>query len=287
MFLFGRFLLMRRLAPAFASRVDGGATAADHGDAGDPAEAGDLAEVGVQAVAEAIRRDGIYTGLRLPAETVAAIRAFADEHPCYGSMDRRMPFLPDRHEEAERRYGRKILVGHYLDTVLECPAAAGVAGSRWLHAVAAAYLRAAPRVIATRLWWSFPNSAATAADLSFASQDSFHFDLDDWKQLKFFFYLTDVDTRAGPHLYARGSHARRPLSRQFTLFKGTSDAEVVSLYGADAIQTVTGSAGSGFVEDPFGYHTGTAVQEGRRLVLEVSFGISGVLRRRPFGEVGS
>lgn len=282
MFLFGRFLLARRLSGAFVPRPDpDAAPAAEDGGA----EA--LADASVASVVDEVRRHGIRTGLRLPEATAAEIRAFADGRPCYGGMDRRMPFSPDRHGEAERRYGRKILVGHYLDTVLDCPAVTDLARNRWLRAVAAGYLQAAPRVIATRLWWSFPSTAASPADLSLASQDAFHFDLDDWRQLKFFFYLTDVDARTGPHVYARGSHARRPLSHQFTLFVGKPDAEIVSTYGADSLEEVTGPAGTGFVEDPFGYHTGSVVQQDRRLVLELSFGISGLQRRRRFGEVPS
>jgi hypothetical protein len=280
MFLFGRFLLARRLSAAFVPRVNGFAAAPADG-----ADAEALSDASASSVADTVRRDGICTGLRLPAATVAEIRAFADNTTCYASMDRRMPFLPGEHAEAERRYGRTILVGHFLEAVLDCPAAAAVARNRWLHAVAAEYLGAAPKIIATRLWWSFPAAAANQTDLSLASQDSFHFDLDDWKQIKFFFYLTDVDERTGPHIYARGSHARRPLSHQFTLFVGKPDAAIIAAYGAEALETVTGPAGSGFVEDPFGFHTGSVVQRDRRLILEISFGISGVLRRRRFGEM--
>jgi hypothetical protein len=281
MFLFGRFLLVRRLSAAFAPRADRSAAASEDGGA----EA--LADASVASIVDEIRRHGIRTGLRLPAAAVAEIRAFAESCPCYGSMDRLMPFLPDRHAEAERLYGRKILVGHYLDAVLDCPAIADLARNRWLHAIAAEYLRAAPKVIATRLWWSFPGTSASRADLDLASQDGFHFDLDDWRQLKFFFYLTDVDDQNGPHVYARGSHARRPLSHQFTLFVGKTDAEITSTYGADSLVAVTGPAGSGFVEDPFGYHTGSVVRRDRRLVLEISFGIGDLLRRRRYGEVVS
>jgi hypothetical protein len=283
MFVLGRFTLARRLSGAFVQRADdGGANAAP-----DDAGGGALADASVASVVDALRRDGICTGLRLPDDAVAEIRAFAETRPCYGAMDRRMPFLPDEHDEAERRYGRAILVGHFLDTVMQCPAVADLVGSRWLRAIAAGYLRASPKVIATRLWWSFPSRDASPADLNLASQDGFHFDLDDWRQLKFFFYLTDVDARTGPHVYVRGSHARRPLSHQFTLFVGKSDSAVIAAYGADAVQRVTGPAGTGFVEDPFGYHTGTAIRQGRRLVLELSYGISDLLGRRRFGEVAS
>ncbi len=39
---------------------------------------------------------------------------------------------------------------------------------------------------------SFPTKSASDADLSRASF-KYHFDLDDWRMLKFFFYLSDVD----------------------------------------------------------------------------------------------
>lgn len=278
MFVFGRFVAARRLSAVFGRGARRDA-------AGAAAGADALADADAASVVDAIRRDGFSAGLRLPSEAVAEIRAFAESRPCYGCMDRRMPFLPAEHDEAERRYGRKILVGHFLDTVQDCPAVAGVVQSPWLRAVAAGYLRAAPKNIATRLWWSFPTADPSPADLSLASQDGFHFDLDDWRQVKFFFYLTDVDARTGPHVYVRGSHARRPLSHQFTLFVGRPEADIVSAYGADSIETMTGPAGTGFVEDPFGYHTGTTIREGRRLVLEISFGVSDLLRRRRFGEI--
>ena len=38
--------------------------------------------------------------------------------------------------------------------------------------------------------------------------------------------------------------------------KAMTDAEILSAYGPDAIETLTGPAGFGFGEDPFGFHTG-------------------------------
>jgi hypothetical protein len=55
--------------------------------------------------------------------------------------------------------------------------------------------------------------------------------------------------------------------------------KLAAAYGTDAFTTLTGEAGTAFVEDPFGFHTGMAVRSGRRLVLEVSFGITGATRR--------
>jgi hypothetical protein len=154
--------------------------------------------------------------------------------------------------------------------------------NRWVHAIAAEYFGAKPKIIDVRLWWSFPSKAPSRTDLSLAAQNSFHFDLSDWQQLKFFFYLLDVNEQNGPHIYVRGSHKHRP--HLFTLFLAKPDNEIAATYGTDAIQLVDGPAGTGFVEDSFGYHTGTLVKEGRRLMLELSFGITSTTRRRPFGD---
>ena len=35
-----------------------------------------------------------------------------------------------------------------------------------------------------------------------------------------------------------------------------------------------GLAGTGFVEDPYGFHTGTAVTGASRLILEIEYGVS-------------
>ncbi len=65
-----------------------------------------------------------------------------------------------------------------------------------------------------------------------------------------------------------------------------AEPEVAATYGADAILAMTGAAGSGFLEDPFGFHTGTSVRRGRRLMLELSFGITATTRRAGLADLG-
>ncbi|MBD0272117.1 MAG: hypothetical protein ICV73_09320 [Acetobacteraceae bacterium] len=278
LFVFGRFPAARRLVAALVPNPGQAAAASER------TSADALASASIPAVVATLRRHGICTGLRLPPATVEAIREFAESNPCFGGQEWRVGFLPQEHAGAERRHGSKLLVGLLPDPDRNCAAVAEVVRNRWLHAVAGEYLGAAPKVIDVRLWWSFPSSDPSWSDLRQAAQETFHFDLADWGQLKFFFYINDVGALNGPHVYVRGSHARRPLSHQFTLFVGKTDAEIAAAYGPDAIQTVTGPAGTGFAEDVFGFHKAPAIREGRRLALEVSFGITGRLRRRAFGE---
>ena len=110
----------------------------------------------------------------------------------------------------------------------------------------------------------------TDVDFHLAAQNRFHFDIDGWRTLKFFFYLTPTDLRTGAHQYIRASHRRRKLQHQFTAFTGRPTPQLESFYTADDFLTIAGGAGFGFLaEDPFVFHTGTVCRDRPRLMLEI------------------
>jgi hypothetical protein len=234
-------------------------------------------------VAAELKRTGICTGLTLPPPIRQEIARFASETPCFGNFERKLEFLAGEHADAERRFDRTILSGHHFERVLQCDAAVAVQQDPLLLNVARHYLGGEAQLITTRTWWSFPTKIASEADLSRASF-RFHFDLDDWRMLKFFFYLSDVDADAGPHVYVRGSHNRRHVKHQLTLLVGHPADEVLGFYGEENAVTLTGKAGTGFVEDPFGFHMGTLAKHTPRLMMEVGFGVSKPSKRRYHGE---
>lgn len=238
---------------------------------------------GADAV-EALRSAGLFAGFALPTDIHEGVARFARETPCFGNFDRDVEFLPDDHAGAETRFNRAILSGHYFERILQCEEALAMQRDPLLLDIARRYLGGEARLITTRLWWSFPTKAASDADKRLASQDRYHFDLDDWRMLKFFFYMLPVDESSGPHVYVRGSHNRRALRHQMTLFVGHSAEDVLDVYGADSAVTLTGPAGFGFVEDPFGFHMGTVAKHAPRLTMEIGFGVSPASRRRFHGE---
>ncbi|RJT28942.1 hypothetical protein D3227_33205 [Mesorhizobium waimense] len=237
-----------------------------------------------QDVVNALRSQGLFSGLVLPPFIHQEIAAFARGTPCFGNFDRRLEFMPMEHAEAEARFGRPLLSGHYFERILGCKAALAIQSDPLLMDVAAHYLGGQAKLITTRVWWSFPTEQASDADKNLASLGKYHFDLDDWRMLKFFFYLVPVDEGTGPHVYVRGSHNRRAFKHQLTLIVGHPAQEVLDVYGQQSPIKLTGEAGLGFVEDPFGFHMGTVPARRPRLMMEVGFGVSPPSRRRFHGE---
>ena len=243
-----------------------------------------FAAVDAARAAADLHADGIHRGMDLPAEIHQGIADFARRTPCFGNFDRRLEFSPLEQEQAENRFGRALLSGHYFERSLDCPELRAVQEDPRLREIAGYYLGAQARLTTTRLWWSFPTRSASERDKSLASLDKFHFDLDDWRMLKFFFYLVPVDDGDGPHVYVRGSHKRRAVRHQLTLLVGHPADEVLGVYGKESALTLTGAAGHGFVEDAFGFHMGTVPSRSARLMMEVGFGISRPSKRRFHGE---
>jgi hypothetical protein len=233
-------------------------------------------------ILDGLKVDGIAPGLAIPRDLVRQIHDFAANTPCFGNLDRGLPFFAAAHAAVEARTGRPILTGHYLEGLETCPAITLVQQDPMLMTIARTYLGRHARLAATRLWWSFPTTPLEE-DLHRASQDRFHFDLDDWQTLKFFFYLTPVDEGAGPHVFVRGSHRRHLWRHQLTPFVGHPADEVIAAYGAANVRTVTGDIGFGFAEDPFGFHMGISPRRVPRLMLEIAFGVSAYYQRRIYG----
>jgi hypothetical protein len=150
------------------------------------------------------------------------------------------------------------IIGDYLDGVANCKTIRQIWQDPIVLAIAGAYLGTRPLPLRARLWWIFRADHATTTMRSVHAQDCFHFDLDDWRAVKFFFYITNVGPENGPHVYVRRSHRNRSMLGQLSPFKSRSDRHVIAKYGRDNLIVVQRPAGTGFVEDPFGFHTGTS-----------------------------
>jgi phytanoyl-CoA dioxygenase PhyH len=225
------------------------------------------------AIAASLERDGVALGLNLPRDVVDAFLHFAANHPVWANRDPALGFHPDRLQKAQAALGRNILLAQYFNVLRECAVARRLADDPVLRWIAAQYLGNIPRLIGANLWWSYPVDAS-ADERNYAAQ-VFHYDLDDFKFIKFFFYLTDVDEHSGPHVVVKGTHRRKIFTSALDRLKVRryTDDEIAAMYPADSIVPIVGPAGTGFAEDTLAIHKGRAPAS-PRLTFQVQFALN-------------
>lgn len=272
MYVTGRFMVMRKLGVAVLRR---GSRPAANQHPGLPSQ---LKPVEVSDLVERLERDGVALGLRLREETLRDLNSFCDTAPCFGNNQRSQPFFIQDKAAAEKQYGAKFVTGAYFDCEQTAPTVRSLLKDPLLKSIARAYLGAEPVVIGARIWWSF--AGESSAQEKMGSGQAFHYDLDDYRAICFFFYLTDVDEDSGAHVCVVGSHRRKPLRFLLSPFKAQSDEDIEVAYGKDSFKTLFGAAGDGFAEDIFCYHKGRPPRSNDRLLLQIRY------RLREYGPPG-
>ena len=146
-------------------------------------------------------------------------------------------------------------------------------------AAVAGVLGARPLVSYMAAWWSIPthDGGARHAEL-------FHRDVDDWRFVKLFCYLTDVDEESGPHVFVPGSHRINTL----TAIRRYTEAEVHEAFGAGREKRFTGPAGTAFLENTYGLHRGFPPRSRPRMIFQALYSLTPVIYgpRQPVATIG-
>ena len=150
-----------------------------------------------------------------------------------------------------------------LRTVLECPGLVDLLHAPAVLDTAAGYLGCKPTLSSLGVRWSFPGGAGPQPT------QLFHRDPDDWRFLKLFVYLTDVDAGHGPHQYVLGTHRTNGQWRE----RPQDMAELERRYGEGRLHTVIGPAGTAFMADTYGIHAGAVPTAGARLIVQVQYSL--------------
>jgi ectoine hydroxylase-related dioxygenase (phytanoyl-CoA dioxygenase family) len=99
----------------------------------------------------------------------------------------------------------------------------------------------------------------------------FHCDKDSPRFLKFFFYLTDVNYENGPFTYVHQSHIQK--FEGWKLRYRWSEDDIRNIYGPDRIIRIGGKVGDLVMANTNGFHKGSKVLEGDRLLLTIYYSI--------------
>ena len=240
-------------------------------------ETSKLEPTDVEGVAKSVTKQGYCPGLRLRHEVLENIRRYSIESVCFAEGNPQFPFLVREKAHAEEKYRRKIKIGRLDHAAHECGEVQSLANDPTIIAIATRYLHCPPTFLGARIWWSFPASAHEQELMQLGQ--GFHYDLDGYASVAFFFYLTDVDAISGPHVVVPGSHLKKPWRAILSLHRGKPDEQIGKWYGENSHVELCGPAGSGFAEDLFCFHKGTHPERGDRLILQLRYGM-----RRYYGE---
>ena len=151
--------------------------------------------------------------------------------------------------------------------LLNCQNVPDIAFDDRIIEIAKNYFGCMPAITAVTLRKS-KETTVEEADIPGNGQTTlFHCDKDSPRFLKFFIYLNDVDEDNGPFTYAHKSHINK--------FQGWRDkyrwsnSEIESAYGKENIKLITGKVGDLVMGNTSGFHKGTKVKKGERLMLTI------------------
>ncbi len=260
------YLVLRRLHRTTAGASSRAALAAlrlvpGGPDAGEPAPL----DVAWRPAATTLRRDGVaYLPPVLDDAAVARLRAFAQTAPGGARLDDRSTVnatYAERPEGARAIYVRE-------EFVLGNPDVQHLLANPDLWELARRHFGAGAVVHPPVLYWSCGGQNADA-DLQMLLARRYHWDYDGLRGLRVHLYLTDVDEQAAPMRYIAGSHRvgayrTAPLRRADL---GVATEEVWRRFDSADERTMTGPAGTAFVSDSSGLHSGSDPISRDRLFL--------------------
>jgi hypothetical protein len=221
----------------------------------------------LEQVVQDIDENGYHVfSSKLPDEMVQAIYHYAKSTPVgylkttaeqTGSLPEKVLF--DEKNPISPRYDFS------QQQIIECETLQKLIFDPSILAVAQGYLKTKPLLDLIAMWWSAPFHGAAKSEAA----QMYHFDLDRIKFLKFFFYITDVDSETGPHCYVRKSHKRLPP----TLLKDGrhTDADVEAAFGKENMVELCGERGSIIAVDTRGLHKGKDLTRDKRLLFQIEF----------------
>jgi hypothetical protein len=212
------------------------------------------------ALYDQLRRNGLTDVQHpLPAGVLGDLVDYFKAVPCHDPYRPHLGTFP-----WDKPPSDEINIGYYTwAEVLNAPHMTALMNDPDILAVAEAYLGCKPVIDNIGVVWGYPGRH-TAKGVQ-----RFHRDYDCSRCFKAFYYLTEVDEMSGPHKYVKGSHQDRRLESG----KAQTDEAIAEAFGAGAIETITGPAGSWFLEDVYGFHKGQLPVDRPRLLLAIEYNL--------------
>ena len=187
-------------------------------------------------------------------------------------------------DNARRKFPQ---ASYKLEDVFNAPHLLELAHDERIMSIAQNYIGAPPTFYSCNLMWSFKEYN----DPNVGVARNFHRDFDNIKYCTLYVFLTDTDDANGSHHYMKKSHNSKSIDEAINAAKDQnikiSDEEIDILYNQPSSYSETleknlyknftieikGKSGTGFIEDPYGYHRGNPPKYNDRLLFWIRYGI--------------
>ena len=223
-----------------------------------------LAEMtGAAEVANELEINGLclLPQLKLDGGRLQAIREYLRGKPVIDWYD---GTALDIEGDVPRHYSK---LGYRTTDLVLCLPLLELANSPLVLDAVTRVLGARPTIGWFQSWWTLGENHEPGKS---HYDDVYHRDVDDLRFVKLFAYLTDTGLQTGAHSFVRGSHRSPTLTRRGPI----SDEQVRAAFPPEDILTITGEAGTVFLENTWGIHRPLMATEGRRLIFSALYGLT-------------
>jgi len=221
----------------------------------------------------------------LSLEQIADIRAYFDANPVHkGPHVYSFDGQPKRADLARRDFS---MAGYRFDQVVRAPHLVDTFNDPKLIDLIEDYLGCVPTLYSLNAWWSFPSNQP-----ELIHSQHFHRDIDDWRFVTLFLYLTDVDAVGGPHQVIEGSQTLEGMERlvavartmgrnidkfdpakSFVNTAGKEFSQDCERLFNESIFNATGPAGTMWLVNTKALHRGLVPRASPRLVVWARYGL--------------
>lgn len=214
-----------------------------------------------------IQKKGIFKGFHLKKNVIDEILENLKNKKFSVNRDKNKKISLNQKTENDGIY-----ICRYLNPHKDLKLVRDIAFNNKIINIAGKYFGTNPIVQSTQIWWTFSSTDESGRYVNPPGNEfGFHYDVDDFKFLKLFIYLSDVDEKSGPHYFIE-KKGKKNL-KEF-INRRISDSEASEKY-SDRIILIKGEKGTSFIEDTSFYHKGSNPKiNNSRGILQVIYGIS-------------
>ena len=194
--------------------------------------------------------EGIFKDIKLPNEYVDEIIKYCEKREFNFNRNKK-----NKIQFNERFNQKDLYIMNLMNPHLDCELIDRVFKDEKIISIVKKYLGVTPKINSTQIFWSIPCFDENGKPAETPNKEfGYHYDVDGFKFLKLFFYLTDViDDNSGNHVFIKKNKKEKIFKER--MFRRISEETANKNYG-DRINNIIGKAGTGFLEDTSFYHKG-------------------------------